>query len=85
MSRRRAWRLTSGAAKEIRAPSGWSDVAADAVNRLADPNAIFTADTGMSCVWAARYLTFRRDQRFLASFGHGTMTNTRCRERSAPS
>jgi pyruvate dehydrogenase (quinone) len=48
---------------------------ADAVNRLADPNAIFTADTGMSCVWAARYLTFRRDQRFLASFGHGTMAN----------
>ena len=48
---------------------------ADTVNRLAAPNAIFTADTGMSCVWAARYLTFRRGQRFLASFGHGTMAN----------
>jgi pyruvate dehydrogenase (quinone) len=45
------------------------------VNRLAAPNAVFTADTGMSCVWAARYLKFRRDQRFLASFGHGTMAN----------
>lgn len=48
---------------------------ADLVNQLAAPDAIFTADTGMSCVWAARYLTFRRGQRFLASFGHGTMAN----------
>ena len=48
---------------------------ADTVNRLAQPDAIFTADTGMSCVWAARYLMFRRGQRFLASFGHGTMAN----------
>jgi pyruvate dehydrogenase (quinone) len=48
---------------------------ADTVNRLASPSAIFTADTGMSCVWAARYLTFREGQRFLASFGHGTMAN----------
>ena len=48
---------------------------ADTVNRLAAPDAIFTADTGMSCVWAARYLTFRRGQRFLASFNHGSMAN----------
>jgi pyruvate dehydrogenase (quinone) len=48
---------------------------ADAVNRLAREDAIFAADTGMSCVWAARYLTFRRGQRFLASFGHGTMAS----------
>jgi pyruvate dehydrogenase (quinone) len=51
------------------------ETVADVVNRLADPDAIFTADTGMSCVWAARYLMFRRGQRFLASFGHGTMAN----------
>ena len=48
---------------------------ADAVSRLADARAIFTADTGMTCVWAARYLKFRRDQRFVASFNHGTMAN----------
>lgn len=48
---------------------------ADTVNQLAAPDAIFTADTGMSCVWAARYLMFRRGQRFLASFGHGSMAN----------
>jgi pyruvate dehydrogenase (quinone) len=48
---------------------------ADTINRLAHPNAIFTADTGMSCVWAARHLMFRRGQRFLASFKHGSMAN----------
>jgi pyruvate dehydrogenase (quinone) len=48
---------------------------ADTVNRLAAADTIFTADTGMSCVWAARYLTFRRGQRFLASFNHGSMAS----------
>jgi pyruvate dehydrogenase (quinone) len=48
---------------------------AHTLSALAAPDALFTADTGMSCVWAARYLTFRRGQRFLASYKHGTMAN----------
>lgn len=45
------------------------------LDQLADKNAVFTADTGMSCVWAARYLNASRGRRFLGSFVHGSMAN----------
>jgi pyruvate dehydrogenase (quinone) len=48
---------------------------AAALSDLAAPDAIFTADVGMSCVWAARYLQMTGQRRILTAFGHGTMAN----------
>jgi pyruvate dehydrogenase (quinone) len=45
------------------------------INELASDDAIFTSDTGMSTVWAARYLRMTRDRRLLGSFNHGSMAN----------
>jgi pyruvate dehydrogenase (quinone) len=45
------------------------------IDRLATDNAIFTADTGMSCVWAARYLRSTGKRDLLGSFNHGSMAN----------
>jgi pyruvate dehydrogenase (quinone) len=45
------------------------------LDELAGPDAIFTADTGMCCVWAARYLTAAKGRRLLGSFVHGSMAN----------
>lgn len=45
------------------------------VDRLAAPDAIFTADTGMCCTWSARYLTPNGQRRLIGSFAHGSMAN----------
>lgn len=45
------------------------------VNRLASDNAIFTVDTGMCCVWGARYLEATKGRSMLGSFNHGSMAN----------
>jgi pyruvate dehydrogenase (quinone) len=45
------------------------------LNQVADQNAIFTVDTGMPAVWAARYLKMTRDRRLIGSFNHGSMAN----------
>ncbi|PXW91279.1 pyruvate dehydrogenase (quinone) [Nitrosomonas sp. Nm84] len=45
------------------------------IDRLADVDAIFTADTGMSTVWAARYLYGTGKRTLLGSFSHGSMAN----------
>ncbi len=45
------------------------------INELADDDAIFTVDTGMSAVWAARYLKGKRDRYLTGSFNHGSMAN----------
>jgi pyruvate dehydrogenase (quinone) len=42
---------------------------------VADENAIFTVDTGMTAVWAARYLRMTRERRLIGSFNHGSMAN----------
>lgn len=42
---------------------------------LADDDAIFTVDTGMNNVWAARYLTPNGRRRVIGSWRHGTMAN----------
>jgi pyruvate dehydrogenase (quinone) len=42
---------------------------------LADDDAIFTVDTGMCNVWAARYLTPAAGRRVIGSFRHGSMAN----------
>ena len=45
------------------------------INELAANDAIFTVDTGMSCVWAARYIDGTDGRKMLGSFNHGTMAN----------
>lgn len=45
------------------------------VNELASDDAIFTVDTGMTCVWGARYLEATGKRRMLGSFNHGSMAN----------
>ena len=48
---------------------------ASVINELADKDAIFTVDTGMCCVWAARYLEGTGKRKMLGSFNHGSMAN----------
>ncbi len=45
------------------------------VNEVAQSDAIFTVDTGMTCVWGARYLQASGQRKMLGSFNHGTMAN----------
>jgi pyruvate dehydrogenase (quinone) len=45
------------------------------IDRLADDDAIFTVDTGMSTVWAARYLHGTGKRTLMGSFSHGSMAN----------
>lgn len=48
---------------------------ADVLDELAAEDAIFTVDTGMNNVWAARYLTPNGQRRVMGSFLHGSMAN----------
>ena len=48
---------------------------ASLINELADKDAIFTVDTGMCCVWAARYIDGTGGRKMLGSFNHGSMAN----------
>ncbi|HVV24282.1 MAG TPA: pyruvate dehydrogenase [Pseudonocardiaceae bacterium] len=48
---------------------------ADVLDDLTADDAIFTVDTGMCNVWAARYLTPNGRRRVIGSFLHGTMAN----------
>ncbi|MGN6181403.1 MAG: thiamine pyrophosphate-dependent enzyme [Mucilaginibacter sp.] len=48
---------------------------ASSLNLLAAQDAIFTVDTGMSCVWGARYIQATGKRRMLGSFNHGSMAN----------
>jgi pyruvate dehydrogenase (quinone) len=48
---------------------------AHVIDLLAAEDAIFTLDTGMCCVWAARYVHATGKRRFLGSFNHGSMAN----------
>lgn len=45
------------------------------VDELAAKDAIFTVDTGMTCVWGARYLTATGERQMLGSFNYGSMAN----------
>ena len=45
------------------------------LDELAADDAVFTVDTGMCNVWAARYITPNGRRRVLGSFLHGTMAN----------
>ena len=45
------------------------------VDRLASTDAVFTADVGTPCIWAARYLRMNGSRRLVGSFSHGSMAN----------
>lgn len=45
------------------------------INSIAAEDAIFTVDTGMTCVWGARYLQATGKRKMLGSFNHGSMAN----------
>jgi pyruvate dehydrogenase (quinone) len=45
------------------------------INRLAADDAVFTADVGTPCIWAARYLRMNGRRRLVGSFSHGSMAN----------
>ena len=48
---------------------------ASRIDSLSAHDAIYTVDTGMTCVWAARYLTATGKRSLLGSFNHGSMAN----------
>ncbi|WP_369042578.1 pyruvate dehydrogenase [Streptomyces sp. Midd1] len=48
---------------------------ASVLDELADDDAVFTVDTGMCNVWAARYITPNGSRRVIGSFSHGSMAN----------
>ncbi|WP_329620586.1 pyruvate dehydrogenase [Streptomyces sp. NBC_01255] len=48
---------------------------ASVIDELADGDAVFTVDTGMCNVWAARYLSPNGRRRIIGSFSHGSMAN----------
>ncbi|MFH8925916.1 pyruvate dehydrogenase [Streptomyces pristinaespiralis] len=45
------------------------------LDELADDDAVFTVDTGMCNVWAARYISPNGRRRIIGSFSHGSMAN----------
>lgn len=51
------------------------EYAASVIDNLAADDAIFTVDTGMCNVWAARYITPNGKREEIGSFRHGTMAN----------
>ncbi|WP_435738149.1 pyruvate dehydrogenase [Cellulosimicrobium sp. PMB13] len=48
---------------------------ADVLDQVAADDAVFTVDTGMCNVWAARYITPNGRRRIVGSFLHGSMAN----------
>lgn len=48
---------------------------AETINKLATDDAIFTVDTGMSSVWAARFIKGKKGRYLTGSFNHGSMAN----------
>ncbi|MEW2555627.1 pyruvate dehydrogenase [Streptomyces zhihengii] len=45
------------------------------LDEVADDDAVFTVDTGMCNVWAARYISPNGRRRIIGSFTHGSMAN----------
>jgi pyruvate dehydrogenase (quinone) len=45
------------------------------VDKLAAPDAVFTADVGSPCIWTARYVRMNGTRRLIGSFNHGSMAN----------
>jgi len=45
------------------------------VDKMAATDAVFTADVGTPCIWAARYVYMNGARRLVGSFNHGSMAN----------
>jgi pyruvate dehydrogenase (quinone) len=45
------------------------------LSELADDDAVFTADTGTPCIWAARHITYGRGRRLFGSFTWASMAS----------
>jgi len=45
------------------------------LDKIASDDAVFTVDTGMCCVWGARYIQATGKRRMIGSFNHGSMAN----------
>lgn len=69
--------LLGGARGELDNPGNRirPEAVAAIAGRLADDDAVFTADTGMSAVWFSRFVDMRDGQRLLGSFNLGSMAN----------
>ncbi|MBO0592624.1 ubiquinone-dependent pyruvate dehydrogenase [Cellulophaga sp. E16_2] len=48
---------------------------ASTIDKMANNDTIFTVDTGMCCVWGARYIHGTGKRIMLGSFNHGSMAN----------
>jgi pyruvate dehydrogenase (quinone) len=48
---------------------------ASLIDELSAQDAIFTVDTGMSCVWGSRYISATGKRKMIGSFNHGSMAN----------
>ncbi|NRS88866.1 pyruvate dehydrogenase (quinone) [Flavobacterium sp. 7E] len=48
---------------------------ATTIDEMANDDTIFTVDTGMCCVWGARYIRGTGKRMMLGSFNHGSMAN----------
>ncbi|ADV50223.1 pyruvate dehydrogenase (cytochrome) [Cellulophaga algicola DSM 14237] len=48
---------------------------ASTIDKMADDDTVFTVDTGMCCVWGARYIHGTGKRIMLGSFNHGSMAN----------
>jgi pyruvate dehydrogenase (quinone) len=51
------------------------EAVAQAIDRHAEPDAMFTTDTGMSTVWLSRFITMSDRRALLGSFNLGSMAN----------
>lgn len=51
------------------------EAAAILINKYAAEDAIFTVDTGMTCVWAARLIKTKKGRYLTGSMNHGSMAN----------
>lgn len=63
--------VDDGGVKELIHP----EFVAKMIDGIAAKDAIFTVDTGMSCVWGARYINATGKREMLGSFNHGSMAN----------
>jgi pyruvate dehydrogenase (quinone) len=74
-NRRARARLAELATQEAGTSPLHPQFVAASIDRLADDDAVFTADVGTPTIWAARYLRMNGRRRLLGSFNHGSMAN----------
>ena len=73
--RRARARLDKLAADKRNASPLHPQYVAATIDKLAAPDAVFTADVGSPCIWTARYVRMNGTRRLIGSFNHGSMAN----------